>query len=202
MQDVVNAYINEARKLDARYREQAEKVRQDRNLSPEGKAKKLQQIEAERRQAVEAMQAEASAVLADVRKTAQAALDAERRKLSDARRQLLGDALYAQLLQAELSASTADEIRQRYQSASSPWEREVLRSYGSVELRRRTADRAPERAEFAALQELHQGEPDSVREAERALRQLDDFKVAQLDRAAEAQRIASTFGVKAEYVPR
>ncbi len=201
MQDVVKLYLDEARQLDRRYAAAAEAVRQDRDLSPEGKAKKLQQVEAERRQAVEAMQAEAQELISDTREAAQKALNAERKRQAEERRALLGDALYAQLLREELSASSPDEIRQRLAAASSPWERQLVLDYGNLELRRRTAGRTPDAAEFGAMQELRQQTPERMRELQQQLQRLDGFDVASLDKRGEAQRIGAVYGVNAAFVP-
>lgn len=201
MQDVVKLYSDEARQLDRRYAAAAEAVRQNKDLTNAAKMERLQAIELDRRQAVQALRDEAQNVIADTRQAAQTALNAERKRQAEERRALLGDALYAQLLREELSASSPDEIRQRLASASSPWERQLVLDYGSLELRRRTAGRTPDAAEFGAMQELRQQTPERVRELQQQLQTLDGFDVASLDRRGEAQRIGAVYGVNAAFVP-
>jgi len=201
MQDVVSVYRDEARQLDAKYGAAAEAVRQNRELTDAAKLARLQQIEQDRRQAVQALRDEAQDMIADARQAAQTALNAERKRLAEDKRALLGDALYAQLLRDELSASSPDEIRQRLASASSPWERQLVLDYGSLELRRRTADRTPDAQEFGAMQELRQQTPERMRELQQQLQRLDGFDVASLDRRGEAQRIGAVYGVNAAFVP-
>jgi len=201
VQDVVKLYSDEARQLDRRYAAAAEAVRQNKDLTNAAKMERLQAIELDRRQAVQALRDEAQNVIADTRQAAQTALNAERKRQAEERRALLGDALYAQLLRDELSASSPDEIRQRLASASSPWERQLVLDYGSLELRRRTADRTPDAAEFGAMQELRQQTPERMRELQQQLQTLDGFDVASLDRRGEAQRIGAVYGVNAAFVP-
>lgn len=199
--DLVRQYLDEARQLDAKYAAQADKVRQDRDLSLEGKAKRLQQIAAERRQAIEGLQGRAALAVDIERRRLQDTLKAERLRQAEDRRLLLGDALYAQVLRDELSVMSAQEIKQRYLSASSPWERQLVFDYGTLQLRRRTADRTPDADEFDAMQALRQDVPATVRQAEQQLQQLDSFDVASLDRQAVRADIADRYGVNESLVP-
>lgn len=202
MQNVntMQKYLDEARRLDAKFAAQADKVRQDRELSIEGKTKRLQALEADRRAAVQELQAEAADVREYELAAAQKRLAAERSRLAEERRTLLGDTLYAQLLQAELSVADGGEILQRILGASSPWERELVRSYAGVELRRRTADRAPDAAEVACLQQLRYVQPDSLQQLEREADTLAGFDMAALDRQAYQKSFADRYGVQVQQV--
>jgi len=200
MSDLIVGLMDEAREIERRHAEQAAKVRNNRELSIEGKAKRLAEIEAARVKAVEELRADAERRLDDSRQMAMRRLGEERKRLSEERRALLGDQLFAELLRTELSIADAAEIRQRYETAGTPLERELVRTFGGAELRKRTGERPPTVPELQALQTLQQAAPEGVRKLETEIRRIDDFKLRELDRTAEAHRIADAFGVKVGFV--
>jgi len=192
--------MDEARALAAKHDQAAARIRADRDLSDEGKATRLAENEMAQRKAVAALKVEAAKRIDGARSFRAAELANLRKQRFEERVKLLGPEEYARLLQAELAVMTPAQIQSRYEMAVTPWEKALVQGYGSIELRRRTANRVPTAAEWDAQNALSEGEPERVVVLEREIQRLDDFDVAEMDRHAAADRLAANMGLKTEFV--
>lgn len=195
--ELVAGLLDEAQALDRRFAAQVEAVRNDRRLSDEGKRQKLVEIEKSRAVALEAFRADAKETVADGLAAAKRQATELRKQRTEAQRTALGDAVYADLLRAEMSVATPAELMAMLEQAPDSFEREVVLGFGRVELYRRTADRSPDVAEFGALQQFAAAEPD-LSAAEREIGRLEAFDLAQLDRRTYQTEIANLYGVRPE----
>ncbi len=171
--DTLQELMEESRRLAAKYEQAAVRIREDKELSPEGKARRLAENEAARQAAVAALKEKAAQEIALTRSIRATELANVRNRLVDER---------------------------RYETAQPGGEKALVGGYGAVELRRRTADRTPDAAEYAAQRALHEGEPVRLRELEREIERLDAFDVNEVDRVAATRELAAIYGVQPESV--
>ncbi len=191
--------MDEARRLAAKHEQAAERIRGDRNLSDEGKAKRLAENEAARRQAVAALKEEAAQRVDGALSMRRAELGNKRRRQHEERVKLLGPEEYSRLLRAELEVMSASEIRTRYETAFDAREKEMVKSYGSIELRRRMANRVPTADELGAQYALRERPDEEIVGLEREIQRLNDFSVEEMDRHAVTERLAGNYGVRIEH---
>lgn len=192
--------MDEARTIAAKHEQAAVRIRADRDLSAEAKARRLAENEAARRQAVAALKEEAAKRVDGARSLRTTELANKRRRQHEERVKLLGPEEYSRLLRAELEVMSASEIRTRYETAPTAWEKEMVKSYGSIELRRRMANRVPTADELGAQHALSEGPDAEIVALEREIVRLDDFRVdLEMDRHAAAQRLSGNMGVMYEH---
>lgn len=199
-----NEFFEEAQRIEATYQRDRDAALNDKLLSDDGKQKYLDMAETTRKNAVADLQRRAEGTLGlaqqEAQRNAKQAAQAELQR----RRDLLGDDVVIDLTRRELAQMDSAEIVAAFEDAADDWQREIIRSYGEVELRGRirSHDSGGEMADHMALRELEQGEPDAIKAARQRLAELRDVEheLARLDADAYSRGMADRVGVSAASV--
>lgn len=187
----------EALAIDAAFQRDMSTLAKRTDLSQQGKAQEAAQLDAKRRGQVAALQAQGQARLDTAKMQAQRDAQAQRTAEIDAKRQLLGDVVLADVYRRRLARLDGDGIAQMFQNAVDGWEREIVRSYGLLALEERTEAPGATRQDFSALAELQQ----TAQAAQDADLKAAELRLSQLDLAAYRQGMADRLNVMADMVP-
>jgi hypothetical protein len=115
----------------------------------------------------------------------------------DAKRQLLGDVILADVYRRRIERLDGEGIAAMYASAANDWEAAIVREYGLLALESRVDTPSATRADYSALAELHQ----TAQAAQDADLKAAELRLSQLDLAAYRQSAADRLGVTAQFVP-
>lgn len=146
-----------------RFMEHSRQFRENRNMTPEGKEEFIAPLRAEYRRTVKIQEDAARAHIETERRKAHKLIAQQRADAVAAVRGALGDTLYADLVRRQVETMEAGAIVDAFQVAGGDFERELIRGYGTLELRRREAETAKT------------GAPVQEREALAALAPVDDL---------------------------
>lgn len=199
-------YHEDAHKIHQKFRTQREQVKQDKNLSPEGKRAALERLDAQRKQEVATLASNSYDIANGRRVTLQRNMRQEAERRLEARRKLLGDALVADQYRRELEALDSQEIVEKYQGVQTEWEKEVISGYAMpiLSTRLRAGDQEAHKAFRTMSEAAAQNEPEGYRktlaELQDVERTLERISAGELDIEARNNRLADTFGIDPRYM--
>ena len=188
------------------YQAADQRTRENRNLSPEGKAQEFARNRAAYDAKVEQLRAQGKLQTDSDRRTSQLALKLEHaRDIRQLRADVGNDVLAAQIIRDRLEAAPSAEIQAIYEGvADDAWARAIVGNYGRLIVARRAGERsddADDEAARALAPKRYHGDV----EHENRVKDLAPDKVekwlADLDRGQRAQTFADKFNLRAEYVP-
>lgn len=195
---MIDSFVNDAAGIDANFQERVASINGDRLLSPEGKAKDIAWAKGKRDEALVDIQRRATAHMEARRSKAERAYAEAQRKAAQRRREVLGDALTAQLMREEISQLEPGEVVELVTNAPDEWHAEVARSFAMIDLQRRDGMESA-----VALVELRQlVNDDELKAARAAVRDVaaDELKLARLNPDAYRASMADALGVNPRYV--
>lgn len=194
-----------AQEIQRKYRADRAAIQGDKDLSPEGKHKRLTELEQRRQQDVADLQTRAHDILNGRRVTLTKAARQEAEQRIESRRKLLGDMLLADIYCRQLEASEPRQIEQMYESAATDWERAVIAGYG-VPILEMQLRAGPNGDAMVALDALTTGMAQSTPEGT-ATQELADVENAlqrieagELDRESYNNMVADRYGVDARFI--
>lgn len=199
---MLDKFKQRSEQAHSHYRQERTKVTNDKHLSDEGKRAKLAELKANYDRQVAAIRDEATQELAAARPRHQKAVQDARAKSIDAKRAVLGDVVFANIVMRELDTMNGANIQRWFEEAAPGFERELVGLYGSLVVEQRIAQGNFGDGNMAAHSALTQADPDDLRQAQQALQDLDNAerRLDELDRESYNNALADRMGVNARYM--